>query len=75
MIESKENNEPDAKQPKQNNRGTRRQQKYRAKQKLLQLCELASAQAVNFVETNEKTNDRTNVHLIEVGCFNMSSTQ
>lgn len=35
-----------------NNRGTRRQQRYRAKQKLWQLCELASAQKAPVVDVN-----------------------
>ncbi|UJR18370.1 hypothetical protein I4U23_005273 [Adineta vaga] len=45
IMESAEDNQTDKKAQKRNHRGTRRQQRYRAKAKLLQLCELASAQA------------------------------
>lgn len=37
---------------KKNSRGTRRQQRYRAKQKLWQLCELASAQQAAVTDVN-----------------------
>jgi hypothetical protein len=45
-MESGEINEHGATKKKNNGRGTRRQQRYRAKQKLLELCELASAHTV-----------------------------
>ena len=42
-MESGETNEHGTTKKKNNGRGTRRQQRYRAKQKLLELCEVASA--------------------------------
>ena len=45
---------------KKEHRGTRRQQRYRARQKLLQLCELASAQAAVAAQHNETEESITN---------------
>jgi hypothetical protein len=61
-MDSMEANQPDTNTSKQKKRGTRRQQRYRAKQKLLQLCELASAQAGNVI----RTDDTARAHLVVV---------
>ncbi|UJR18387.1 hypothetical protein I4U23_005291 [Adineta vaga] len=52
-MESANDNQTDKKAQKRNYRGTRRQQRYRAKAKLLQLCELASAQAPELMAVQE----------------------
>jgi len=52
---------------KKKSRGTKRQQQYRAIQQLLQLCALASAQRANDnIQANEKIDDTTRSHVIDV---------
>ena len=48
-MEAGETTEHGATKEQNNGRGTRRQQRYRAKQKLLELCELASAHTAAVV--------------------------
>ncbi|CAF1426326.1 unnamed protein product [Adineta steineri] len=62
-MESVEDNTTDSKIKKKNHRGTRRQQRYRAKQKLWQLCEIASAQAAHAMEIEENLENRLNMTL------------
>lgn len=45
VNQQQQEDEQKTEKKKRNSRGTRRQQRYRAKQRLLELCELASAQA------------------------------
>jgi hypothetical protein len=68
MMDAMEVNQPDVNNSKQKKRGTRRQQRYRAKQKLLQLCELASAQTGNVIRADDKARVQ---HLVVV-CFDIS---
>ena len=70
-MESVGNNEPDTeKEGKQREkRGTRRQQRYKAKQKLLNLCELASALAVNVARPDEDVNDKAKTHVTVVSFY------
>ncbi|CAF1500166.1 unnamed protein product [Adineta steineri] len=63
IMESIEDNTIDSKTKKKNHRGTRRQQRYRAKQKLWQLCEIASAQAAHAMEIEENLENRLNMTL------------
>ena len=70
-MESVGNNEPDTeKEGKQREkRGTRRQQRYKAKQKLLNLCELGSALAVNVPRPDEGVNDKAKTHVTVVSFY------
>ena len=56
-MESGETNEHGTTKKKNNSRGTRRQQRYRAKQKLLELFELSSAHAAVVVAATEVSFD------------------
>ena len=49
-------------------RGTRRQQRYRAKQKLFDLCALASAQAVSNLNIEEVCSDLNKCMICHLCC-------
>ena len=78
MILTATTGEKTTEEKKKNSRGTRRQQRYRAKQKLWQLCEVASARQVSVADVNidihivDEMGNTVEASVVKV-CFEMLS--